>query len=282
VINELVDATAVRVDQVAAASVGGSYVVYTIVATFGYLSFGANTEGNLFNSYSHSDLLINIMRCLFALTVVLTFPLMVMPCRRAIDSLLFFSRPYSYRRLMVAAACVIVLALAVAIVVPDVAMVFDITGSTAAMLTTYVLPAVFFLKVHSNLGLKPKLAEKIGAIGMICIGLVMYVPRDCICRSRTLIRERTGASLRYRSPFTPLQRLLDPDRACSSNDENSHRHVGGKLGGNKQHKKKSSQSALLNERCLLLAHNGLTGLARISGLRLPVSNGVSQTIVENK
>lgn len=134
----------------------------------------------MLNNYDFS-LLMNLTRLLFAVTIITTFPLATYPCRRALDSMFFMDRPYSYRRLFLWTLLVVGLALLVSILVPDISVVFGITGSTAAMFTSYILPAVFFLRAHRQAGRAPSRGERVGAVAMIVVGAVMYVvvgPRE--------------------------------------------------------------------------------------------------------
>ncbi|MDP2437123.1 MAG: hypothetical protein Q8P67_15350, partial [archaeon] len=70
-----------------------SALSYIVCGVFGYLSFYGATDGNILNNYGDDDVLITVMRLVLTVTIMLTFPLVMFPCRLSLDRLLFPSLP---------------------------------------------------------------------------------------------------------------------------------------------------------------------------------------------
>jgi amino acid permease len=63
------------------------FTLYSIAATFGYLSFLDNTKGNIADSYG-SGWTNAIFRIIFAIAVICAFPMCCYPCRLSLDGLI--------------------------------------------------------------------------------------------------------------------------------------------------------------------------------------------------
>lgn len=147
---------------------------------------------------------------------------MTFPLRRALDTLVFHSRPPSDRRMYLLSAGIVLAALAVAIFVPDVSIVFDLVGyahpfllptdtcfrshslslsrarsmshsvshsfsfswcfsltwdrAVASSMTSYVMPAAFYLKAHANKHQALRWYERAPAWALLVMGITLYVP----------------------------------------------------------------------------------------------------------
>lgn len=121
--------------------------IYLTVAIAGYVSFRSTTRGNLFTNYGQGDALLAIMKVSFLLSITATYPMSCAPTRIAIDRLLFGAAPSSARRHYVETALICIFTTALAIVWPSVVAVFGLTGATAAMCTTFLIPALCRLRM---------------------------------------------------------------------------------------------------------------------------------------
>src|SRR5690606_28501763 len=63
------------------------FALYSIAASFGYLSFLDNTKGNIADSYG-TGWTNAIFRIVFAIAVICAFPMCCYPCRLSLDGLI--------------------------------------------------------------------------------------------------------------------------------------------------------------------------------------------------
>ena len=179
-----------------------SYLCYAATATFGYLSFYQDVDGNILNNYPADDVLVTVMRVVLTLSIILTFPLALFPCRLSLDRLIFphlapfgaasASRPAdSYEvlvddqarepqdpvvligyvpvlkstiRFVVETLCIVVLAFLLAIFLPGVDVVFALVGSSGSACTGYIFPAILWFKARQWMPARDTLSFKTNVI----------------------------------------------------------------------------------------------------------------------
>ena len=73
-------------------------VLYTMTGAFGYLACGSATQGDVLLNFPVADPAAAVARALMAVHVVLAFPVVVLPCRKAIFMLAFFVAAAARRR----------------------------------------------------------------------------------------------------------------------------------------------------------------------------------------
>ena len=149
---ELRRPTRQRMKKVIYWTMGLAATLYLLVAVAGYLSFfqmllGKN-GGNILNMYSKGDIVITMGRAGLVSTLLLSFPLLTHPCRATIEVLLFdkFWEASSCRSIFIS-TLISVSSYLIAIFVPNITVVWTLTGSTDAIIVAYVLPALFYLKL---------------------------------------------------------------------------------------------------------------------------------------
>lgn len=66
-----------------------SFLVFFLVALFGYIQFGPVTKGNLLNNYSGQGGIVIPVIIIFAFVVITTYPLVNFTCRIAVSNMIF-------------------------------------------------------------------------------------------------------------------------------------------------------------------------------------------------
>eukprot|EP01080_Neovahlkampfia_damariscottae_P010342 gene10342-2756_t len=142
------------------------FFVYSLCGVFGYLAFLQNTRGNLLESLDFSHWYNILFTAVFCLTIFLTFPMTVFPCRLSFDNIIIslaspfekylkkFTNPKSTIweniRGFLETFIIIFSGYFLAIYFPQVDVVFSLTGSTASACTSYIFPALFYIKLTKN------------------------------------------------------------------------------------------------------------------------------------
>ncbi len=115
--------------------------LYVVVTACGYDYLRSSAPANYLQFFPPSDTAIAVFRCVLAASLLCTLPLCVMPNVAALEDLTRRSYPIIY------SGALLVLATAVALLVPQVSVVFSLTGSVASSLTSFILPPIFFARL---------------------------------------------------------------------------------------------------------------------------------------
>uniref|UniRef100_A0A6B2G6K3 Putative sodium-coupled neutral amino acid transporter 11 n=1 Tax=Myxobolus squamalis TaxID=59785 RepID=A0A6B2G6K3_MYXSQ len=151
-----------------------SYIIYIVVAGCGFITFGGQPQQNLFVGYCSNDILINITRLVFTITILLTSPIQLHGCREVIESQ-FFSK-YSKNK-FVGPFIIFFLVSVVFIIsslIDDVGTVIEVGGAITNVPLVYILPAlcaIFMYKKNGN----EIIWKKIMAWTILLFGLFMLV-----------------------------------------------------------------------------------------------------------
>ncbi|CAL1529393.1 unnamed protein product [Lymnaea stagnalis] len=157
------------ISSVTSSAVNLCAVVYLLVGFLGYIHFHSfDIPGDVINIFP-ATFFTDVTKLCFVFSTVVTFPVIIFPCRASIYTLLFAkkSKPHDDmlssnehmpEKLFKSITVSIVLgSMAVSIVIPNVEFILGINGAIMGTLICYIFPALFFLKV---MGSKPEEKSK--------------------------------------------------------------------------------------------------------------------------
>lgn len=139
-----------RMFKVTNRSVALEVVLYIFVALFGYLCFHDDTQGNILNNYAPSDPYMLIGRLAVATTLVVALPLNIHPCRQNLSSVLFPNKEFSQARHVFLTVVLVFSALTLAIIVPQVNVVFGLLGATCCVLICFAIPIISYVNIFGE------------------------------------------------------------------------------------------------------------------------------------
>merc|ERR1719510_33074 len=82
---ELIDPTRLRIQGIIHTVIFLCSSLYITLGLFGYLYARSKTEGNILNNFPSHDPIISIGRLALVCTLLMNFPLLVLPCRNTIQ-----------------------------------------------------------------------------------------------------------------------------------------------------------------------------------------------------
>lgn len=163
--------------KVASVTFGVAFLIYLVAGLSGYLRFGSTVSGNVLMSFpsgagQSTDKLMGVVSACFLFVAVFTIPMMNFPIRVSLHYILYGETKRGEVAHVIESVLPLGAALLVAMVVTDVGLVFSFVGSVSAATTSFILPALLFLK--STKVAKSGL-EVLGAFAILAIGLVTFV-----------------------------------------------------------------------------------------------------------
>lgn len=141
-----------RMNQVAQSSMIFVFLLYMTCALCGYSRYRDAVVGDLLlNLELEVGYIIPLVQSVFLVTMFLTFPLQPPAIRSTFVSLVNGGAPLGYPLQHLAfSTCLVIAALIVASLFPDLDFVYALIGATAGSCTMYIFPALCYLKLVCN------------------------------------------------------------------------------------------------------------------------------------
>lgn len=189
IVNEIEDTSQKQINVVLTTAIGGSWLVYLLVAITGYLSYGDSVNGNIVSMYPNSPTA-NIGRVAIVILILFSYPLQAHPCRASLDKILVSaSRAWSgddeertrssqasmrsfgskvevnkqeeigELRWTILTTFILVMSYLVAMVVSSLEVVLAYVGATGSTAISFILPGLFYWRITQDSETYSALAE---------------------------------------------------------------------------------------------------------------------------
>eukprot|EP00537_Pseudo-nitzschia_pungens_P001924 CAMPEP_0172374012 /NCGR_PEP_ID=MMETSP1060-20121228/54089_1 /TAXON_ID=37318 /ORGANISM="Pseudo-nitzschia pungens, Strain cf. cingulata" /LENGTH=496 /DNA_ID=CAMNT_0013100537 /DNA_START=103 /DNA_END=1593 /DNA_ORIENTATION=+ len=171
--NELKDKTLPKYYKVVSTSFAISITLFALVASVGFLTFGANSNGLILNNYSTRDTLMNLSRIAVAVSLVFSYPLAFVGARDGVSDLLKTKSTNKSQNILTVALLAAITG--VALVLPDVSFVMALAGATLGNGLIYIFPALMYRGVIKKKAdaTKGQKREVKFALGTAVLGIIM-------------------------------------------------------------------------------------------------------------
>lgn len=174
---ELENNTIERFTRVVVVSFGFCILLYLLLMTYGFLTFGEHSDGFLLNNYADDDNLISMCRLLIAIALAFTYPLPFIGVRDGIlDLLMVPSDKRTSNNLNVLTIVLLAIFGGLAMQFTDVGMVNAVGGGALGTAVVFIFPALMFQNVVYDLGAyapRSLRSEATFSIGLMWLGIAM-------------------------------------------------------------------------------------------------------------
>ncbi|XP_074647829.1 putative sodium-coupled neutral amino acid transporter 10 [Tubulanus polymorphus] len=175
----LPDPSLKQMNSIIRSAVGMCTSVYLAVGFFGYIAY-CDAQVILGDILMHfkPTIISEAIKFGFVLSVAVSFPLCIFPCRASIYTLLFAEQPAHHHeniggvvripegKFRIITLAIIGLTLIIGIMVPKVEFILGLTGSTMGSLICFIFPAIMFISVMSNSKISKSSAQFVLFLGV--------------------------------------------------------------------------------------------------------------------
>lgn len=116
---------------------------------------------NILNSFPKDNLIMNICRILFAVDLLLTYPLGLYVTRDTVEKAVFSGKKFSMNRHVLITIALLAATAILGCVTCDLGIIVEITGGIGASLLAYFIPGACWMKVNQIKGTPLSLCQKI-------------------------------------------------------------------------------------------------------------------------
>lgn len=142
---ELKNHTIPRFRTVVVYSFGVSSIIFVVITAFGFMTFGANSNGYILNNYSTRDSLATFCRISIAVAIICTYPIVFMGYRDGIVELLNLPpEKQTSNNLNVITVVLLIIVTLIAMSVTDLGLINAIGGGTLATAIVFVFPTLMY------------------------------------------------------------------------------------------------------------------------------------------
>mmetsp|Transcript_19592 Transcript_19592/g.29062 ORF Transcript_19592/g.29062 Transcript_19592/m.29062 type:complete len:469 (-) Transcript_19592:1135-2541(-) len=172
--HELRNKTVLRFNIVVLVSFLISILIFAVVASFGFLTFGEACSGSILNNYSTKDTLMSLSRGAVVISLVTSYPLCFTGIRDGLMDLLGVKeekRSNSLHNSLTTGLLLIVTV--IAFLSRDLRLIFALSGATVGTALIYLLPTLMFMQCAKRM---PELQKEIPYVTVTGIlGVVMSI-----------------------------------------------------------------------------------------------------------
>ncbi|RGB42286.1 transmembrane amino acid transporter protein [Rhizophagus diaphanus] len=159
--NEHIDNSQASINRVIFSAIGTTATVYQIIGLLGYLSFGDDVLPNVISMYETS-VFVTIGRVAFVILILFSYPLQAHPARACLDKIFSFASPsrngysklssldMSNIKFIILTTGILISSYVIAILVSKLDLVLAFVGSTGSTTISFILPGMFYYKIHEN------------------------------------------------------------------------------------------------------------------------------------
>ena len=170
-------------------AMGITYAMNIIISFFGYSQFRKYTDQDITTNYSSNDNIVTCGRVAFCLVLLLSYPLLIVPCRASINKMIWTVEDTPLKILsyvskqeangpnrvcwFLETMMIVGTSFILAYLVPQVNMVWGVVGAVGCTMSIYILPPAFYLRVRRH----PAKADfkKVFAILLLIMGFFMLI-----------------------------------------------------------------------------------------------------------